>query len=215
MMQKMTQGGTRKRHTTPKMSSNGNSNNLDYNISGENVSTDSAAKAATLRLYIPGSGNNAIRSTGTAIASYYSSGVFRPGTRVRWEPSVSFTTSGRVYVGFTDNPEVMASLVALYDIASASHVVSDWGNYANQVIGLGSTMSFPVWQETDVSFPTTLRRRMFDVNATADYSDSNVLDRSAQIGMFAFMDGTPADTGLGQFWYHDNMMVEGMHSVTT
>jgi len=195
----------RRRNRAPQSESAGDSTVVKYSTIGSGITTDSSGLGYTKRFYIPGNATGLAAGIGPALASYYSTGKFTPGTTIRWEPSVSFTTSGRVYVGFTDNPEVIAAI----------NVISPLSSYVAAVKSLGDVVSFPVWQETDVHFPTKLRRKMFDTNSTADTTDANVLDRSCQITMFAAIDGTPASTSLGGFWYHDRIHVEGIQSVLT
>lgn len=198
-------GGVRKRRTSGPTASNRGSNTLlKYHSIGITVNTTAAGLGATQRRYAPGYSTGLSNAVGPTVAASYSTGKFLPGTAIRWEPSVSFTTTGRVYVGFTDNPEVM---VALDSITSESQAV-------NAVKGLENVRSFPVWQETDISFPTTLRRRRFDVNESMAVN-VDVYDRSIQQYMYIVVEGAPASTSLGSFWYHDVLEVEGLHPVLT
>lgn len=201
------QGGVRKRRTRmPTMNSNGDTTLLKYAALGSTFTSTAGGLATGSRLYIPGNSVGLTNVTGPALTSYYSTGKFTPGTKIRWEPSCSFTTTGRVYVGFTDNPE---AIKIIDDFRSTSAV-----NFANAVKGLGSMVSFPVWQETEVDFPTRLRRKMFDINTTAAV-EADVLDRSCQTAFFIYIDGAPVTTPLGSFWYHDQLTVEGVQPVTT
>ncbi len=157
------------------------------------------------RLYIPGNTSGMIAPSGPQVASYYSTGKFLPGTTVEWVPSVGFTTSGRVYIGFTDNPEVMSAIIATVNTAS----------YQTAVKSLGDVISFPVYQNEKFSIPTRLRRKMFDTNSTVSTGDVNVYDRCAQTAMFFLVEGAPASTTVGGFRYEDNLMVEGLTGITT
>lgn len=198
----VTGGVRRRRLKTPRMNPNGSV--IEYSALGGGVSTDPAGLWNGGRPYVPGTGNSLVNTVGPNIVSFYSTAKFLPGTKLRWEPSVSFNTTGRVYVGFTDNPEVMASIVGLTG-----------GAYVNAVKGLGDVISFPIWQETDIPFPTKLRRKMFDVNSTITVTDVNAMDRSAQTFFFAAIDGAPASSSMGSFWFHDRLAVEGITPVVT
>ncbi len=218
----MTQAGVRRRRSaTPRLESNGDGAVLRYNCSGVTQNMNASGVGATRRLYIPGYDTNVgadaadiISNAGTTIASYYSSAKFLPGTKVKWEPSCSFTTAGRVYVGFCDNPEVVRSVLTLENTFRTSGLVADYNAYANAVKSLGSTISFPVWQETEIPFPTKLRRKRFDIDETTLSVDS--LDRTMQTAMFVAIEGGPAViTVAGNFWFHDVLDVEGLHAVAT
>lgn len=198
----VTGGVRRRRLKTPRMNQNGSA--IEYSALGGTVVTDAAGFWTGGRPYVPGTRNSLTNTVGPDIVAYYSTAKFLPGTKVRWEPSVSFNTTGRVYVGFTDNPEVMATIVGLTG-----------ANYINAVKGLGDVISFPIWQETEVSFPTKLRRKMFDVNAAITVTDVNAMDRSAQTFFFAAIDGAPSLNSMGSFWFHDRVAVEGITPVTT
>lgn len=200
----MKSGIRRKRSTQPTMDPNGPASSIiKYSTLGSTLVSDTNGEAWHTRIFIPGNATALTVPIGPSVVSYYSTAKFLPGTRLRWEPSVSFTISGRVYVAFTDNPEVIADVAALTGTS-----------FGNAVKGMGSVVSFPVWQETDIPFPTRTRRKMFDVNETI-LTNVDVLDRSAQTAVFVHVDGTPANTRAGSMWYHDEVLVEGMHPRAT
>lgn len=213
----------------PRMETNGDGSLVRYNCSGANLSTYTGAGVGVQRrYYVPGfqgltpvvGGAGVIPSAGAEVVSFYSSARFMPGSRVKWEPSVSFTTSGRVYVGFTDSPEVAQTINAALETVQTALTVAAaqaaYDTYSASVKALGSTISFPVWQETEIPFPTRMRRKRFDVNETT-VSTIDTLDRSMQIAMFVAVEGVPTagTTVLGNFWYHDVVDVEGLHATTT
>ncbi len=199
------QGGVRRRRNKqPNVTqTSGTSSVIKYSALGSTVTSDVNGEAWYHRMYIPGSFGGLTQTVGTAIVGYYSTAKFQAGTTLRWEPSVSFSTSGRVYVGFTDNPEMIEALRVLTG-----------GNAVNAVKGLGDVISFPVWQETDIPFSTRMRRKMFDTNQAA-ITGVDVLDRTCQTAMFLAIDGMPASTRAGSVWFHDNVAVEGMSSIET
>lgn len=183
---------------------------IKYNVMGNTLATASGGYAAGARLFIPGYGGNLINTSGPNIVAYYSSAVFKPGCTIRWEPSVSFSTSGRVYVGFVDNPEVVVTILGLINsIVDAT----TYNAYADAVKGLGSVVSFPIWQETDIQMPMRLRRKRFDVD-TSLVADTNNMDRSTQTAMFAAIEGTGGVVQAGLFSYHDVVDVEGLKGGT-
>lgn len=198
-------GGTRRnRNKQPNINStSSDSSVVRYQTLSNTISSAADGTATQLRQYIPGNANFMANTTGAAIVSYYSTGKFMPGTAIRWEPSCSFNTTGRIYVGFSDNPE----FAIVWQAAAAA-------TRLNLVRGLGSVISFPVWQETNIPFPSRLRRKMFDINSTAT-GDTNDLDRCMQMCMFVGLDAGPVSQTVGSFWFKDVVAVEGVHSVAT
>lgn len=170
------------------------------------------------RVYVPGMNARLANAAGADVASYYATGVFRPGTQVRWEPTISPITGGRAFVGFTDNPEIMAELITLWNTWDSDKTPAHYAAYSNKVKGLGNLVSFPLWQEWSAMVPTKLRRKRFDCNASIALNSVDSLDRSAQVAMFACYDGAATGeslTGIGSFWYHDVLHVEGLHGTAT
>lgn len=196
---------------------------IRYNALGSVAGVDGSGGSVDRRLYIggniaAGTPGTLISTIGPGIVANYSSCRFLPGTRVKWTPTCSFNTSGRVYVGFTDNPEVMATLNGLISVYASGQTTAPAAfiNYRNAVQALGSVISFPVWQETNVPFPTKMRRKRFDVNEVMDLSNADTLDRSCQTCMYAVITGVaPVGASVGQFEYHDIVDVEGIQGTTT
>lgn len=201
-------GGVKKRFTRgPTSQRGGNGTIIKYSSLGSSLST--AAGSSTdqaSRLYITGNSGGLQNSVGPTLVGYYSTAKFLPGTKIRWEPSCSFNTTGRIYCGFTDNPETASILEGL----KTSNAVS----YRDSVRGLENVISFPVWQETEVTFPTRTRRKRFDTNINAA-NNIDVYDRSLQQAFFIVAEGAPASTVLGSFWYHDVVDAEGIQTIVT
>nr|WRQ65623.1 structural protein [Tolivirales sp.] len=196
---------SRKRQNKLSSMTSGDANRLKYSSLGVSLSTTASGNVWDFyRLYVPGESSGLTATVGPTIASYYSTGKFLPGTMTEWIPSVGFTTSGRVFVGFTDNPEVMVNIIALVGTSA----------YGAAVKGLGDVISFPIYENRSWMVPTKLRRKMFDVNASGPY-DANVLDRSAQIAMFVAIEGGPASTTVGGVRCVDNLLVEGIQSTAS
>ncbi len=112
----------------------------------------------------------AIGSVSASIANCFSSYRFNRMS-CTWIPKMapgSAGGGGRVFIAYTDNPEISASYSALTD--------------ANKLIALKSwknTKVYPVWKEWTYNVPLTHRRPWFDVNYTiTDAVDVN--DRSTQ-----------------------------------
>lgn len=168
------------------------------------------------RLFTPGFGNGLATSSGPIVVSCYSTGVFKPGTKISWEPSLSPTSGGRIFVGFTDNIEVMKTIIDLFDVYNAAPTLDNYSNYATGVKGLGNVVSHPAWMEFDTAVPLRLRRKMFDVQNTMTVTNLESLDRSVQTAMFVAFEGLAGigdGAGIGSFVYQDVVSVEGLHSV--
>lgn len=219
-------GGKKRANFTPSMSrTSEDSSIVRYHVLSASQNSDMAGGGLYYRPYIPAftstpsSGTGLIGATGPAIVSYYSSGKFLPGTTIKWCPNVSFSTSGRVYVGFTDNVEVCTQIngfAATY-AAGGGTAAAALLSYINGVIALGSVVSFPVWEETMVNFPSRLRRKWYDTNVNVVLSDTNVLDRCQQTCMYAAFVGvnTGSIIGLGNFEMHDVVAVEGITNIAS
>lgn len=211
------QGGVKTRRIrAPNLQGAGDSSILKYSTLGISVATIGASgQSAYRRGYIPGDAELLVNAVGPEIARRYSTAKFLPGTRLTWEPSVSFTTSGRVFVGFTDNPEVAAEIATTYNAFTGG--VGSYAAFADRVKALSSVVSFPVWQETSINFPNRMRRKRFDTNGGVSHTDINQLDRSMQTFMFAAFEGVNSGTSLtlGGFHHHDVLDVEGMHGIVT
>lgn len=197
---------------------------IKYNVVGRSVARPSAAgwtHAALARLYIPGLEYAVgsipdtligyVGAAGTAVARNYSTARFQPGTTITWAPSVGFTTNGRIYLGFTDNPEVINVMCGELS-AGTNGAPSD--AYITAVKQLGNVVSHQVFEEFTVTVPTFTRRKAFDVNEFISVLDVDKLDRCCQTAMFALFEGVPDTVGLGSFMYHDNLVVEGLRQRT-
>lgn len=208
------QGTMRRIPKQPRMSTlNDNASVVRYRTMSPTI--EGNAYSLYARFMVPGlSGALNSNTVGPGIVANYSTGVFKPGTRCQWLPSVSFNTTGRVYVGFTDNPEAAAALNTL-----ANSVVSSptYGLYADAVKSLGNLITFPVWAETDISIPLKLRRKRFDVNANLGSATSDILDRCMQTSMWVAFEGfaSGGTTSLGTFLFDEVVDVEGITGIVT
>lgn len=208
----------KRRNTAPQMNGNADSTVIRYKALGSTTIAYSTAGAADFRAYIPGFNARLAGTAGVDVVSFYATGVFRPGTMLKWEPTTSPTKGGRVFLGFTDNPEIIATIGGLWQTYAQSGASGDYAPFANAVKGLGSVVSFPAWQEYEVAVPSKLRRKRFDTNRTIVLTDSNIIDRCCQVAMFMCADGydsLTAGQGVGGLWYHDVVDCEGLHSNAT
>lgn len=198
-------GVRRKRNSQPKMqATSADSSIVKYSALGSGLVSDANGRHATQRYYCGGSSSNIRSIAGPVVVAAYSTFRFMPGSKMRWEPNVSFTTPGRIYCGFITNPEVMSTYLGLTSVVDQIQLI----------LGLSSVQSFPVWQETEVQVPTVMRRKRFDCNETI-INNVDVLDRSVQTLFVYCVEGGPASTAVGSFWYHDVVDVEGIHGVVT
>lgn len=198
-------GVRRRRNTQPTMQPRSQDGSIvKYSALGTGTVTDANGRVAAFRYYSGGSTVGVRSLVGPTVCSNYSTFRFLPGSKSRWEPNVSFTTPGRVYCAFITNPEVMATYLAA---ASALEQIAI-------ILGQSNVQSFPVWQETEINVPMTMRRKRFDVNQTIG-GVVDAMDRSVQTMFVYCVEGGPVSTNVGGFWYHDVVDVEGMHSTVT
>lgn len=209
----------RRRNRGATSTTNGDRTMIKYSAIAENFNKQHDNGGVFGRVYIPGNkGGFPGTPVGPATVANYATGVFKPGTMLRWEPSISPTVGGRVFVGFTDNPETMVTLNYWYSTYLAATTTANqtaaWNEFVGIVKGLGTMVSFPAWHEWQCQLPTKLRKKRFDVNKSANGNDVNELDRCAQIAVFACADGEALSSGssYGSFWYHDVVEVEGLGS---
>ncbi len=210
-------GRRRRRNRAPTIKSSGlETSMLKYSALGATLTTDANGNSGGFRPYVGGNylGTFTATPTGVVIASSYNEFRFLPGTRARWEPSVGFTSSGRIYVAFCDNPEVNYQIYQAYQTYQGAPTGLNYNLYANNVKAMGSLLSFPVYKETDVQLPDKIRRREFDINVNISMTDVNAINRSVQTIMWIAIDGCAANSGVGSFLYHDNLMVSGMSATS-
>lgn len=208
----------KRRNRQPTMISNGDSTIIKSKGLGSNIVLVSSSGAAAARWYVPGVTAGLANGVGPLVVGYYATGKFLPGTVVRYEPTVSPVTGGRGFIGFTDNPEIIATITNLYSAYLSAPSGGTYAAYSNAVKGIGNLVSFPAWQEYEAVVPTRLRRKRFDVNSDATLNAVDVLDRSCQVAMFACFDGFGAvdvDVVIGSMWYMDVVDVEGLSATST
>lgn len=170
-----------------------------------NTTSDASGIVAGSCLLVPGYGADTTTGAVAAIAQYYATGKYLPGTVLHYVPQVSLSTSGTVYMAFTDNPETIASFSGAPTNAAKLSVVRSIANVRN----------YPVWQQFTFAMPLTMRRKMFDVNSDISPTDVNALDRSAQ-GCFIYaVEGVPVSSVICRPWVHKKIQLEGLRSTAT
>lgn len=174
------------------------------------------------RKFIPGRIASLLSTVGPNIVGKYATGVFKPGTSVAWEPSISPVAGGRIFCAFTDNVEVMAAATNTYNDFVAVPTTDKYNAYANVVKGISNVVSHPLWKEFTLQVPSATRRKRFDVNQALGITDLNELDRSAQCMLLVCFEGIsaaslvePLYNIVGAFVYNDVVEVEGMHGIAT
>lgn len=179
------------------------STRLTYKAVGGEVVTDSDGIGTWARYYVPGYTTNQLYAcAGTNVVSCYSDAKFNPGTTARWVPSVGFTTPGRVFVAYTTNPEIMHTFGALTTNASRLAFVR----------GFGNVESWPIYEDHQITIPTALRRKLFDINETSP-GGVDALDRSCQVLMMVAIAGGPTSASVGAFEFTDNVTLSGLANV--
>ncbi len=171
-------------------STNRVSDRLIYNYQA--VFTDSTASANIAAGYFPidirssGAIGGAQTNTVGALYNYY---VFSKAV-CTWLPKCSAgdaVAGGRIYIGYIDNPEDMATFIAAGNSTKLAYVKA-----------IVNHKSWNAWQKVAYRAPLTRRRPFFDVNSTNDDSVST-LDRSTQ-GMIVYaMESLGATDTLGKW----------------
>lgn len=166
---------------------------------------------------VPGLSLGRVQSSLSAVAGMYCNGKFMPGTVLHYAPSTGSTTSGVIHIAWIDNPEIIASAYANTSGGTPTVALNSaaWRDFVRSI---GNVRTYSVWEAFDFPMPTTLRRKMFNVNATmtetGELSQSPLVDRSAQ-GIWVWaVEGAPAvATAMGRPWIHAVLQLEGLRSV--
>lgn len=134
------------------------------------------------------------------VAKNYQKYLYKPGTHLRYQPTVGLNTAGTVFVAFIDNPEAMKDYVA-----------ADGAGRLEIVKGQANLRSYPVWQEFTFPLTATPRQRYFSTDVTTDYTSAEVLNRVCQ-GMYIYALELPAvttaATTFGRPLLHVNLQLE-------
>lgn len=208
---------------------------ITYNAVGDSVYSNTGSSSNGLsgiaRVYMPGidtfstytaSVSNKLvgiptsTCAGRNLIQSYSTGRFLPGTTASWTPSVGFTSPGRIFVGFTDNPEVAYGMLALLATSLTTYAAADYVAYGSAVKNLANVVSYQIFEPFTVSMPTVIRKKRFDCNAVEPLSattGTDALDRCMQQCMFVYIEGADGITSPGGFMFHDKVDVEGIRAL--
>lgn len=162
------------------------------------------------RLLIPGYTGDLTTASVSNIARYYATAKYTPGTTFHYVPQVSLSTSGAIYIAYTDNVEVINAFARAATPNDSLSIVRSISNVRN----------YPVWQTFSLPMGNTLRRKMFDVNG--DYSTSgsdevnyNALDRCCQGAFLYAIEGVPGSSVICRPWVHTKLVLEGLKAGAT
>lgn len=178
---------------------------VDYNAVSidQSIGAEPDVIVTGARLYAPGykSGLASVPA-GVALAALYNIGKFLPGTYAKWAPAVGATKSGRILMAYLTNPEDILTFEAATDPQKLVIIQA----CANMV-------QHPIWQEFQYNIPSTLRRKMFDVNVTM----ANAVDtyeRCVQ-GALIWYVSSDSNTFAGNVLFHDKVMLTGLCNIAT
>lgn len=193
---------------------------IKYTCYRQGTNPDVQGYADLWRPYVPGNatwpaGVNASvnvsisDSAGIGVAACYANGKFLPGTTATWVPNVGFTTSGRLWVAFTDNPEVAYRYMAAATMVDKLTIIRRNGN----------VVSFPVYEHHTVRVPVEMSRlkyynsnRLTNVPVSDPTSFTDDLERSGHLFMLAMAVGVTPDLDVGTFEFHDIVQCHGLGS---
>jgi hypothetical protein len=170
-----------------------------------NATTDATGLITGTSILCAGTTIDVTASGLSAIGQLYSTYRYMPGTTFHWVPQVSMSTAGVVYVGFTDNVEIIANYAAAGTLAAKLVIVKS----------LANLRSYPVWQQWNFSLPPKLRRKRFDVNNNFTVSNADELDRSVQGAWLFGVEGTTASAQIARPYRSVILDVEGLKATAT
>lgn len=154
---------------------------------------------------VAGSGVLISSALGTAlgsIANNYQEYKYR-SIKFQWLPSLgpnSTAANTRVYAAIIDNPEEMVT----YGVGSDTTGIS-------RLKGVGSVKFFNAWERQTLVFNIPTRRKLFDVNATIDFSNPDIVSRSTQAMVVTGFEGAPTTaTELGRWIITSSLEVRGL-----
>lgn len=176
---------------------------ISYSVLGNTLTSNGSGVQTDSRLYAPGNSQAGIPgafAAGPNVASFFNVGLFLPGTQATWVPSVGSTTNGRIWCAWLDNPELMEQW--------AGSLLSDQINF---IKGQSSARSWPVWMEVTIPMPSSTRAKKFRTNVTVVTGEAYAT--SVQRYFIYCVEGAPASTSLGSFWYHDKLQLSGLGTV--
>ncbi len=121
---------------------------------------------------------------------------------LHYTPAVGTTTSGKVWVGYTDNPEIIYKAIGTYTTSDLLNIVKT----------LRHNNVFPVWQSWTMNVPNIApRRKMYSIDTTAAGS-SEIVDRCTHGAFIVALEGGPATTNVGVLTASHEFALRGLQS---
>lgn len=121
---------------------------------------------------------------------------------IHYTPAVGTTTSGKVWVGYTDNPEIIYKAITTYTNADLLAIVKT----------LRHNNVFPVWQSWTMNTPSLApRRKMFSID-TSSVTSAEIADRDVHGAFIVSVEGTPASTDVGVLTASYDYALRGLQS---
>ncbi len=189
---------TKKQRNTPQ---NNNSDTLVLKTIGFSNDMTAASSLYSTVIAVDGrTGGTGAGAGGASIMNNYRS-YFYQSMVIRFVPKLGPGTSasgGRIFMSYTDNPEVYDSWNALTD---ANKLVTIKKMYDHKV--------GPVWKQWIYRVPLTRRRSWFDVNYNIT-DDVNVDDRSVQGYVFVVAETINATDIVGNLEVKSVIHLKGM-----
>lgn len=178
--------------------------NIQYHAYVDQAPTSAGGIISGVNYLVGGDTTNISSSIGPTIVGSYRECLFRSGTKITWSPNVGFTTTGRIYVAYIDNPEVMVGyLGTLTDTAKLAYIKA-----------LTNHVNHPVYKEFTYNMPSIgTRRKRFDVNATGTQT-VDTFDRSLQGAFVWVVAGAPGTTDVGAMSLTHQVTVYGLGGFT-
>jgi hypothetical protein len=137
------------------------------------------------------------------IAAFYNEYVYE-SLVVEWLPLIAPGTADagtRVYIGYVDNPEVIATLTA----ASAPTTVG-------AVKGIRNFKAFNAWEHFRYSVPLTRRVKAFNVNTVTVHTDAEINGRSCQGAVVMGLDSLTAAGTYGAWRTYYTVRLKGLQT---
>ncbi len=129
---------------------------------------------------------NGSADPGAAVLSNYQEYRMLSGT-LHYVPQVGSTTSGTVWIGYYDNPEI------IYKVYASAYSTASLLSLAQTA---PHSVSSPVWQAVDLTIPMRNRRKVYSVDTTVP-SSSSVADMTVHGIIIVATSGAPFSTTVG------------------
>lgn len=138
-----------------------------------------------------------------SIAGFYNEYVY-DSLVIEWLPLIAPGTADagtRCYIGYVDNPEVVATLTA----ATAATTVG-------AVKGIRNFKAFNAWEHFRYTVPLTRRVKTFNVNTTSLHTDPEINARSTQGAVVMGLDSLTAAGTYGAWRSYYTITLKGLQT---